>query len=170
MTRPLIVVNPGRIAWTVDEAEKAIVENYREVGIYQRGDFLVRAVIATADDDPRKYVRRPPGSVILRTATVASLSDTLDRHIAWQNFKRNSIDCPAKVAVRYLSRVGDWHLPVLVGIVEAPVMRPDGSVLTTPGYDEGTGLLLQSSISWKAPPSHSDEAVAHAVKTQYTLR
>jgi putative DNA primase/helicase len=136
MTRPLIVVDPGRIAWTVDEAEKAILQNYREVGLYQRGDFLVRAVVATADDDPRNYVRRPPGSMILRTVNVASLSDIFDREIAWQNLKRHSIDCPAKVAVRYLSRVGSWHLPVLVGIVEAPVMRPDGSVLNTAGYDE----------------------------------
>jgi len=163
-----ILIKSGETPWLVDEAEKVLVENYRHVGLYQRGDFLVQVVVASADDDPRKYVRRPPGSVILRRATTASLLDVLEREICWEfkdeEGKLHRTNCPAKVAQRYLSRVGNWHVPVLVGIVEAPVMRPDGSVLTEPGYDERTGLLLESTTTWRAPPSLSDEAVAAAVK------
>jgi putative DNA primase/helicase len=36
-----------------------------------------------------------------------------------------------------------WEqLPGLTGIIEAPTLRPDGSLLTKPGYDEATGLLF----------------------------
>jgi putative DNA primase/helicase len=135
MTRSVVTLKAGRLSENVDEAEKALLKDYARVGLYQRGDFLVQAVVATADDDPRKYVRRPPGSVILRTATATSLQDMFDREITWaredKDGKSYVVDCPFKVPQRYLSRVGNWHLPVLVGVVEAPVMRPDGSMLTT---------------------------------------
>ena len=164
-----ILITAGGTPWMVDEAEKVLVKNYREIGLYQRGDFLVQAVVATPDDDPRKYIRRPPGSVILRRATTASLLDILEREICWMykddEGKPHRTNCPTKVATRYSSRVGAWHLPVLIGVVEAPVLRPDRSVLTEPGYDEATGLLFQSPITWRPPPSLSDEAVAAAVKT-----
>ncbi len=37
-----------------------------------------------------------------------------------------------------------WEFPVLKGIVSAPVVRPDGSLLLEPGYDEATGLFYIS--------------------------
>lgn len=39
-------------------------------------------------------------------------------------------------------RFGRLRLPPLTGIVNAPTMRSDGSILTTPGYDDVTGLLF----------------------------
>jgi hypothetical protein len=36
----------------------------------------------------------------------------------------------------------DWPLPRLRGIVTSPVIRPDGTLLAEPGYDEPTGLFL----------------------------
>jgi len=52
-----------------------------------------------------------------------------------------SIDCPEKVAATYLERIGSWRLPMLTGIVNAPTLRPDGSLLDQPGYDRATGIL-----------------------------
>jgi hypothetical protein len=59
-------------------------------------------------------------------------------------------DCPSKIANTYLSRVGSWHLPYLTGVIEAPILRPDGTVLNKPGYDVETGLFLSSDDQW--PP------------------
>jgi hypothetical protein len=165
--RPVIRLVPGQLPWIVDEAEEVLLRDYAKWGIYQRGDFLVRAVEATVDDDPREYVRRPPGAVILRTATSYMLQDVFGRAICWERGegkRAHAVDCPVQIPTQYLSRAGQWRLPVLVGVVEAPVMREDGSLLITPGYDERTGLLLQSSIAWRPPASLSDEAVAAAVK------
>lgn len=36
-----------------------------------------------------------------------------------------------------------WPLPALKSIVEAPVLRPDGSILDRPGYDEATQLYYE---------------------------
>ena len=34
-----------------------------------------------------------------------------------------------------LSRVGQWRLPTVAGVITTPTIRPDGSILRKPGYD-----------------------------------
>jgi len=47
----------------------------------------------------------------------------------------------------------EWaQLRPLFGIVGAPVLRPDGSLLQQPGYDEATGLYLASKVPLDAVP------------------
>ena len=41
-------------------------------------------------------------------------------------------------------RPGRLRLPVLTGLVNAPTMRANGSILNSPGYDGATGLLYDS--------------------------
>ena len=47
-----------------------------------------------------------------------------------------------KIVMALKDRVGHWGLPVLTGIINAPTMREDGSILETSGYDAATGLLF----------------------------
>ena len=42
-------------------------------------------------------------------------------------------------------RTGRYRFPVLAGIVNAPTMRADGTILDVPGYDAATGLLFDPS-------------------------
>jgi hypothetical protein len=51
-------------------------------------------------------------------------------------------DCPVETAITYLSRKGDWRIPVLTGLTNCPTLRRDGSLLGTLGYDAKTGLLF----------------------------
>lgn len=48
---------------------------------------------------------------------------------------------PPIQVVRDFTALGIWPLPTLEGIVEAPTLRPDGSILDVPGYDPPTRLL-----------------------------
>jgi hypothetical protein len=50
-------------------------------------------------------------------------------------------DPPLKV-VKDILALGEWNLPPLVSLVESPVLRPDGTVLSESGYDHATGLYL----------------------------
>jgi hypothetical protein len=56
------------------------------------------------------------------------------------------------LAETYLARTGQWRLPELLGIIETPIMRPDGTILNSPGYDETTGLYLCGTKCWPAIP------------------
>ncbi len=162
MSRPIVIVDPGRLPWTVDQMEQAILPG-STWGLYEFSNMLVRVVQAEPDQD--KKIRRPADALVLRRATIPMLQDICGRAIAWQNTKGEDVDCPARVAAIYLSREGLRRLPALQGIINAPIIRPDGSVLTEPGYDEATGLLLHSPVAWRAPRELSKETIDAAVET-----
>ncbi|MGQ4358893.1 bifunctional DNA primase/polymerase [Streptomyces sp. SAS_272] len=57
----------------------------------------------------------------------------------------------------------DWPLLPLRGIVTSPVVRPDGTLVQSPGYDRATGLYLHPRIPLRRlAPQVSDEAVQRA--------
>ena len=51
-------------------------------------------------------------------------------------------DCPREVVEEIASMVGYWPFPPLAGVIGTQTMRPDGSILSEPGYDTATGLYL----------------------------
>ena len=51
------------------------------------------------------------------------------------------IDCPERIS-KYLLAKQQWKFPVLTGIINAPTLRGDGTILDEPGYDEASGLLF----------------------------
>ena len=52
------------------------------------------------------------------------------------------IDPPAAVADQILGMIGEWPFPPLRGVIATQTMRYDGTLLTQPGYDRATGLVL----------------------------
>ncbi|MDD2902494.1 MAG: hypothetical protein PHU44_08660 [Syntrophales bacterium] len=48
---------------------------------------------------------------------------------------------PPKDLVQNILAAPEWPFPPLRGIVEVPVLRPDGSILAAPGYDPATKLF-----------------------------
>jgi hypothetical protein len=64
----------------------------------------------------------------------------------WKN-----VDPPAQIMSR-LIEIGHWSFPDVVGIVNSPTMRRDGSLLMVEGYDPATGLWFKSSGDVDLPP------------------
>jgi hypothetical protein len=59
----------------------------------------------------------------------------------------------------------EWsRLRPLFGIVGAPVLRRDGSLLQRPGYDEDTGLYLASKVPLDAVPEAPTREQVHAAR------
>jgi putative DNA primase/helicase len=165
MERPTIKVVPGRRPWMVDEAGRAVAKNAEFWGIFQREGILMRTVTLSAEEvEQDKRLRRPPGAVVLQRVTTPVLEDVFGRAAHWVNMKDADCDCPPKVALIFLSREGAWPLPHLRGVIEAPILRADGTILTTQGYDRETGLFTQSSVEWPALPAPSLAAALAAVK------
>jgi putative DNA primase/helicase len=48
---------------------------------------------------------------------------------------------PPEWVARSILAADSWGFPPLVGVVEGPTLRPDGSLLDEPGYDVASGLL-----------------------------
>jgi putative DNA primase/helicase len=136
-TRPLIQIVGGKLPEIVDRAEDALIAI--EPDLYRYGGQLVRPVLeeVPAADMTRTQVHR------LLPVIRSYLVDVLTGAAQWQRFDRRiggwvDVDCPDKVAEVYLAREGRWRL-----IINAPMLRADGTLLDKPGYDERTGLLFR---------------------------
>jgi hypothetical protein len=58
-----------------------------------------------------------------------------------------------------------WEgLPVLRRIISTPVLRPDGTLLQTPGYDPATGFLLASNQHLDPIPEHPSTEMVDAAR------
>lgn len=141
--RPKIVLEAGRLPDATDQAEDALLHHCEQLRIFQRAGELVR-IVSLPDRQVNGQLSRPKGSVQLELLSNTALTDVFNRIACWRSRKKGRIDCPSKIASFYLSRVGSWRLPLLAGIISAPILREAGSVLEKRGYDAATGLYLVS--------------------------
>lgn len=148
-----ITLRRGALPAAVDEAEKVLLVHSRRLGIFQRAGELVRVISLP---EPTKGGGLKRLNAQLEPLTRVVLTETLDRVVGWQKFTgENStqmVDCPEKIAAYYLSRRGAWRVPVLTGIISAPILRHDGTILARPGYDDCTGLFFFSDEEWPEIP------------------
>jgi hypothetical protein len=124
---PVIEIGGGQLRDTVAAVISALEGIRGENGplLYVRGGSLARIV---ADSDGR-----------LRPSVLSSgaMPEILSRAANFVRIGKNGcveIFPPESLSVAVINR-GDWPFPELRGIVEVPVLREDGSVLKTPGYD-----------------------------------
>lgn len=62
--------------------------------------------------------------------------------------------------------VRNWpNVPVLKGIIGAPVLRPDGTLLQDDGYDAATGLYLEKKVQIPRVPDRPTSGQVDAAKT-----
>ena len=126
-----------------------------ELGVFQRAGHLV-SVSRTLAKETVDGVTRDGGALTIRPVSAPQLVEVFTQCAAWTRYdaRKNGfrrVDCPARVAATYLSRVGRWRVPVLTAIIEVPTLRPDGSIFEAPEYDTATGLLLDTGPS-RFPP------------------
>jgi hypothetical protein len=140
----------GSLPRNVADAERALgVATYREpaLGVYQRGGLLVRIArlpAATAADG----IRRAAGSMQILAAGPDFLRLRLTQIAIWLKFDKRSdewvnTDAPAAVSRSLADLAGLWpHTRNLAGIIEAPALRPHGTILDRPGFDPDSGLYF----------------------------
>ena len=161
--RTLLLVIDGKLDETWRATQKALVEH--NCPVYVRGGRLVQPLWRweQAHDD------RQVLSAHFKPYNLARLQD-VTAHRAVQFQKRDNrrrgqivdID-PPKAVITQLLEAGYWPaFPTVVGIINAPTMRKDGSLLTEPGYDKATQLWYKSSgeVVLSPIPEHPSKADA----------
>jgi putative DNA primase/helicase len=161
-SRPAVHLDQSNLPRAIDAAEKILLG--RDKNIYQFGHLLVTVVwdrIRVSSGGEERALR-------LAALTVPAMLERFDRAV---QFKKWSItqhgyvptDCPKGLAERYLARIGEWKAPTLLGVVTAPTLRADGSILDTPGYDPMSGLLFDPlGVVFPPVPAAPTEADAAA--------
>jgi putative DNA primase/helicase len=160
---PTIYCAAGQIPRLTNEAEQSLIKAGAE--IYAHGGHLVQPVIEECDASHgrKTMVAR------FRPMTDVTMVEAMSNTATWKklNAKEEWIrtDPPVKIANTLLEREGRWHLRRVVGVITCPTLRPDGSLLSEPGYDPATKLLLVSpppmpAISEKPTREEAEAALA----------
>ncbi len=139
--RPLIRIRAGMMPETIDEAEQALLG--AGLGLYQRGSIVVRPAMVPVAISGGRQIDAPR----LIHVRAHHMAEAFTKAAYWERYDMRAgdwipTDCSQRLAETYLAREGQWRLPVLTGIINAPTLREDGSILDQPGYDAQTGLLF----------------------------
>jgi len=151
-----------------DSAIAAIAADEREDRgrLYQRGGKLVHIVPSEAPGEETAQT--------IRLVAYATLYERISSAAEWGRYvvDRKSVKQdkvwrptkPPKDVVAAVEARGHWDgIRHLVGITVTPVMRPDGSILQTAGYDAATGLIYEPNTIYASvpeSPSYLDAACA----------
>jgi putative DNA primase/helicase len=152
--RPVVRLVPGEEARAVKEIDEALLTC--ETRLYTRGGRVVKIA-----PERIKCAKGETGTVLhVVDVTVPYLRLCLSRAAHFERWDVRAEAwgrraCPKDLAEQYLSATGEWKLPALVGVVTAPILRPDGTVLDRPGYDEATGLVFDAQgVEFPKIPDH----------------
>lgn len=138
--RPTIVITVGELERIVNEIEAAILASDR--GLYQRGEFVVAPGIGkmkTWDGKPVmvQVIDERGNYALLEDFEVVANFEKYDKRA------KKNVKCAPGLDLVYTfkQRKNRLRLPYLVGVINCPSIKANGELVTTPGYDEATGIL-----------------------------
>jgi hypothetical protein len=159
---PRVVQLTMDLQQVTDEAIAALAD---DATIYQRDGRLARVVrVASTEKDAFALEGAPQ----IRELPTCTLRERLSELARWERFvpKRGWVrTLPRTDIVQQVEARGSWPtVRPIAGIIETPSLRPDGSLISTPGYDSATGFYLAPSCDYPAVPERpSQEQAADAL-------
>ena len=116
-------------------------------------------VVFVRSDNLGRVVRNKDGIPVVETIDKIRLRSRLTEVAAFYAVNKEGAyvgtNPPLYLAENILAQ-GTWDFPPLVGIARAPILRHDGTVCTTPGYDPGSRLFYMPDAGLAVPdiPEH----------------
>lgn len=165
----IIVTTEEHLA--VNEAVEALRGAPR---LFQRGGSLV-TILAECRPTPKRHdPTRPPGSLRIAVLPNPQIRLLMSQHARWWRFAKGKGDdaeavpiTPPGAIVDEVATLGVWPgIRPIEGLTECPTLRPDGSLVDTPGYDDDTGLWYEPSGEFpavSARPTLEDARAAVAI-------
>lgn len=147
-TRPVIRISPD-ITRMVDAGQAALLALPDGPVLFQRARRL--SIIARGVTPPR-WLHRPADAPVIIEAQAPYLEELATKAARWEKYDKRAkrgekwVEVPPPTRfVKTLQARPTWPFPLLEGIMHSPTLRPDGSLLDTPGYDSDTGLFFDSN-------------------------
>jgi hypothetical protein len=141
-----------------DQAIKALASH---PDIYHRNNILVHVL---KGDSASQDIKRSPKAPHIAEISEATLREMLTQSVYFFSEKETSngsveIQKPPLIhCVRAILKRGQWpELRELAAITECPIIRPDGTVLDQPGYDEKTQILYIPNGNYHSVPENPSQ-------------
>lgn len=150
-SRPTIQVNNRQLRDLSGAVHAALAHAAGELELYRQGNTLVQV---RDDDDGNPIVVQLDRQRLRRLATETANFIRVEGE--GEDLKVTNV-APPMHAIDDVLAEGNWDdIPTVVGITESPVVRPDASILTEPGYDPHTRLLYVPAPGLVIPPVPDD--------------
>ena len=153
LSLPVIVVESGRLGDLVSEATVALAA---AEDVYQRNGELVEVAvpIATTEEQPR--------IVPFKAASLRAKLSLLAQWVRPGKDGPKPTNVPVDVAEALLQRTAWPGVRPLRSVATGPVLREDGEVISAPGYDRASGVLVVSldEKPWQLTAPSPAEALA----------
>ncbi|MGH7749929.1 MAG: hypothetical protein ACREQ5_34945, partial [Candidatus Dormibacteria bacterium] len=145
--RAAIVVTNRELRETTDDALSAMQSANHPPQVFVRGGRLVRQ----RRDENGRPLLDDMGEQEIR-CLLARMADWFKITGKGEDVRHVHVSPPMDV-VCDLAALGEWGdaVPPLKAITEVPVLRPDGSILVTPGYDSATRLMYVPDPALRIP-------------------
>ena len=102
----------------------------------------------------------PAKQLALSPYSLTAMTLRLEQSIKFMGYDERGIETvigvPARAPALVLDRRPAKAVPKVSGIIEAPLVTPDGRVLNTRGFDEGTGLYMSESVELGVLPTPAE--------------
>lgn len=173
----LLIDAAGKLPELADQLEAALIAS--GLPVFQRGNRLVRPVaVEVAAADGRKTI-----SASFQELEQGALTDLSAQAAIFVQMRKPSgrpkklaegeqaapatlvpvvVDPRPAIVGTVLCRPGQWRFPRVAGVITTPSLRPDGTVLCTPGFDPVTRLFLMPdpALDLSRMPAHPTAADA----------
>lgn len=156
--KPKIHVKDGDMPGVVDRAEVALSRHERE--LYHRSGELVCVQV---DEQTGMALLKPVKRHQLRMLLAESAVWTKPKMQPKGGFADGPCNPPMDIVDAMRERSNWTTLQPCIGVVEAPTLRSDFSVLDAPGYDAHSMLLFRpGDVSWPRVAEHPSRAEAES--------
>jgi putative DNA primase/helicase len=163
--RTIIEIIRGEYPAIAEKIE--VVATTAQLPIYSHGDTLCRPVTELR----KRFDGEKVTVAVLRNYNAASLRRAIAPAIGFERFNARSMalvacEPPADIINMVLAGTQKQIFPPVRGIIATPILRPDHTIVTTPGYDSDTGYYLVAPPDMPpiaAAPTRADAIKALAV-------
>jgi putative DNA primase/helicase len=185
--RPVVRVSLPELHEAIEATEAVLGhETWGDPLMFQRAHELV-VVLGAPPELVGKKDRAPivEETPIVRQLSAPAMTPRMCRFIEFQRFKEPSASAydranrrgepepdgwsrgaPPPQLIASLLACGEWPtIRRLAGVIETPSMRPDGTVLDKPGYDDATRTLYAPNADYPIvadTPTHAEAVLAYA--------
>ncbi len=150
---------------------QAIAVLPNESNVFQRAGELVWILEEVKPAAKHQRVTRAAGNLRIALLPTEQLQRLLTIHARWFKERTNKAGKvmvvpahPPAIIVKQVATRGVWPVRPLEGIIETPTLRPDGSVIDSPGYDSETGLWFAPNGDFPPVPINPTKDIAIAAK------
>ena len=147
---------PGQLALhELTERNEKVWQGEGRPRLYVRGSNPIRLI---TDEDGELRMQEITPDIMMHELTWAA-------DFYKEKGKKTEDVFPPRELCRYVLSAAEWTFPPLLGITKIPVLRPDGSILASPGYDADTRLIYDPPPGFEVtvPETPTDQDVKAAL-------